>query len=355
MTSTAKGKQPHRPSLWSLAEKHWFILSLLLVIICAQLQPTLGHSGGPLRPAVVKRIGVTIIFFSSGLKIEPAQLLAAAANWPVHVLVSAVSLGLVPLAVYSTLAPTFAALLRLFAAMPSESDAWITSLCRGLLVLSCLPSPVGSAVILTKAAGGREATAIFNATIGSLLGIVATPSLVFLYLGASGSVPLHATLISLGSTVLVPLVCGIFARMLFERTAPAVLKLPFSTISQLVLLFIVYTTFCDAFFVPPSGKSQTHDVPMSGLILLECTLITLHASCLAIIKFIGIELVGITRADTIAAMFCAGQKSLTLGIPMVNMLFGGQKDLGIVVLPLLMYHPTQILMDSLIVAGLRSW
>lgn len=38
-----------------------------------------------------------------------------------------------------------------------------------------MPPPVSSAVILTRAAGGNEAAALFNSVIGSLLGVIVTP------------------------------------------------------------------------------------------------------------------------------------------------------------------------------------
>ena len=38
-----------------------------------------------------------------------------------------------------------------------------------LHVVGCMPPPVSSAVILTKAVGGNEAAAIFNSAFGSFL------------------------------------------------------------------------------------------------------------------------------------------------------------------------------------------
>ncbi|MEQ2231372.1 hypothetical protein ILYODFUR_038905 [Ilyodon furcidens] len=50
-----------------------------------------------------------------------------------------------------------------------------------LQTVSCMPPPVSSAVILTKAVGGNEAAAIFNSAFGSFLGIVVTPLLLLLF------------------------------------------------------------------------------------------------------------------------------------------------------------------------------
>ena len=50
-------------------------------------------------------------------------------------------------------------------------------LIAGLTVVSCMPPPVSSAVILTKAVGGNDAAAIFNSAFGSFMGIIFTPIL----------------------------------------------------------------------------------------------------------------------------------------------------------------------------------
>ena len=53
-----------------------------------------------------------------------------------------------------------------FLAKVTSLDPWLLS---GLTVVSCMPPPVSSAVILTKAVGGNEAAAIFNSAFGSFL------------------------------------------------------------------------------------------------------------------------------------------------------------------------------------------
>jgi len=50
-------------------------------------------------------------------------------------------------------------------------------LLRGMMIVGCMPPPVSSATILTRAAGGNEAAAIFNSAFGSFLGIFVTPIL----------------------------------------------------------------------------------------------------------------------------------------------------------------------------------
>ena len=62
------------------------------------------------------------------------------------------------------------------------------------------------------------------------------------------------------------------------------------------------------------------------------------------------------KEDTVAAMFSATHKSLTLGLPLLNLMFGaGSKELSILSIPLLIYHPSQIMLGSLLIPTLKPW
>ena len=52
---------------------------------------------------------------------------------------------------------------------------YIWSISIRLITVGCMPPPVSSAVILTRAAGGNEAAAVFNSVMGSLIGVIFTP------------------------------------------------------------------------------------------------------------------------------------------------------------------------------------
>ena len=44
-----------------------------------------------------------------------------------------------------------------------------------------------------------------------------------------------------------------------------------------------------------------------------------------------------------------------LGIPIIQIIFGGQPEASVLSLPLLVYHPTQILLGALLVPVVQSW
>jgi sodium/bile acid cotransporter 7 len=64
---------------------------------------------------------------------------------------------------------------------------------------------------------------------------------------------------------------------------------------------------------------------------------------------------GFSKTMVVTMMFCSTHKSLTLGIPMLKIVFAGDPGLSIISIPLLVYHPTQILLGALLVPFLQSW
>ncbi|XP_074679867.1 sodium/bile acid cotransporter 7 isoform X1 [Strix aluco] len=223
------------------------------------------------------------------------------------------------------------------------------SLKSSLQTVGCMPPPVSSAVILTKAVGGNEAAAIFNSAFGSFLGIVITPLLLLLFLGSSSSVPFTSIFSQLFMTVVVPLIIGQIVRRYIkdwlERRKP-----PFGAISSCVLLMIIYTTFCDTFANP------NIDLDKFSLIIIVFIIFSVQMSFMFLtFLFSTRNNSSFTPADTVAIIFCSTHKSLTLGIPMLKIVFAGYEHLSLISVPLLIYHPAQILLGSLLVPTIKSW
>jgi sodium/bile acid cotransporter 7 len=54
------------------------------------------------------------------------------------------------------------------------------------------------------------------------------------------------------------------------------------------------------------------------------------------------------RGDRIAAAFCAPQKTIAAGIPLAKAIFGSHPGLGLILLPVLLYHPLQLIVCGLL-------
>uniref|UniRef100_A0A674MYJ1 Sodium/bile acid cotransporter n=1 Tax=Takifugu rubripes TaxID=31033 RepID=A0A674MYJ1_TAKRU len=314
--------------LLTTIRKEWFIIGIVLVILLAKLEPSIGVKGGPLKPEVtIAYVAVSLIFFNSGLSLKTEVRHSQRQLFPV------IKARLKHVKSH----PPLLDLLTLPLSLPR------------LQTVSCMPPPVSSAVILTKAVGGNEAAAIFNSAFGSFLGIIVTPLLLLLFLGSSSSVPFSSIFSQLFMTVVVPLilgqVCRSFAREFLERRKP-----PFGTVSSAVLLMIIYTTFCDTFSNPNIELG-----PIS-LLLVVLIIFSIQVSFMLLTFVLSTRAgSGFSPADTVAMVFCSTHKSLTLGIPMLKIVFEGYEHLSLISVPLLIYHPSQILLGSILVPTIRSW
>lgn len=316
--------------------KEWFMVGIVVAIGAAKLEPSVGVNGGPLKPEItVSYIAVATIFFNSGLSLKTEELTSALVHLKLHLFIQVFTLAFFPTTIW-----LFLQLLSV-----TSINEWLL---KGLQTVGCMPPPVSSAVILTKAVGGNEAAAIFNSAFGSFLGIVVTPVLLLLFLGSSSSVPFTSIFSQLFMTVVVPLVIGQIVRRYIrdwlERKKP-----PFGVVSSSVLLMIIYTTFCDTFSNP------NIDLDKFSLILILFIISIQLSFMLLTFVFSTRNNSGFTPADTVAIIFCSTHKSLTLGIPMLKIVFAGHEHLSLISLPLLIYHPAQILLGSVLVPTIKSW
>ncbi|XP_055406375.1 sodium/bile acid cotransporter 7 isoform X6 [Bubalus kerabau] len=317
--------------------KEWFMIGIVLAIAGAKLEPSIGVNGGPLKPEItVSYIAVATIFFNSGLSLNTEELTSALVHIKLHLFIQIFTLAFFPAAVWL--------FLQLLSITPINE--WLL---KGLQTVGCMPPPVSSAVILTKAVGGNEAAAIFNSAFGSFLlwildpkchtfclpfsilnvslpagfslcfhhlwqrtisrvemGIVVTPLLLLLFLGSSSSVPFTSIFSQLFMTVVVPLILGQIVRRYIrdwlERKQP-----PFGAVSSSVLLMIIYTTFCDTFSNP------SIDLDKFSLLLVLFIICSIQLSFMLLTFIYSTRNnSGFTPADTVAVMFCSTHKSLTL-------------------------------------------
>ncbi|XP_048386615.1 sodium/bile acid cotransporter 7 isoform X2 [Stegostoma tigrinum] len=289
--------------------KQWFLIVIGLAITFAYLQPSVGMHGGPLRPEfTITYVAVSTIFLNSGLSLKTEELTSALMHVKLHMFVQIFTLGFFPTAVWF--------ILKLLAL--TSINPWLL---KGLQTVGCMPPPVSSAVILTKAVGGNEAAAIFNSAFGSFLGIVITPLLLLLF------------------------ILRRYSKDWLERKQP-----PFGVISSCVLLMIIYSTFCDTFSNPKINLDTF------SLIIIVLLIFCLQLSFMFLTFIISTrKKSGFTAADTVAIIFCSTHKSLTLGIPLLKIVFSGYEHLSLISVPLLIYHPTQILLGGLLVGTMKSW
>ncbi|MDR0277675.1 MAG: bile acid:sodium symporter [Paucimonas sp.] len=312
----------------------WFLCGMFLATFLAWLFPRFGAAGGGMHAEYVINIGVFVVFFLHGINLSGEQIRHGLKNVRLHMMVQVFTFVVFPLlwllgkTVFGTQIP---ALLML-----------------GFLYLCALPSTISSSVALTGSAGGNVPAAILNASLSSVLGIFITPWLCSLVVGSgSDGIDLGATLLDLCGLLLAPLLLGQALRPWLGKFF-AKYKRYTSVMDKLVILLLVYAAFCNSMM---SGMWQ-----QQGLSVLVTAFVG-SAVILALVLWLTTRTaraLKFSRPDEIAAVFCASKKSLAAGAPMAALIFGAHPGLGLILLPIMIYHPLQLIVCSIMAEAYSS-
>lgn len=302
----------------------WFMLGMVVAVALAWIFPGPGADGGWMHPELLTKIGVALVFFLHGLAISFEAMRAGMLRWKLHLVVQGCTFLFFPII----------GLIVLWC-----GKGWIPEDAgMGFFYLCALPSTVSSSVAMTAAARGNVAAAVFNATLSSLIGIVLTPiwvSLVMEHSADGQGMEYGKVMLDLVQWLLVPLIAGQLLRPVFGAWA-ARNKKTIHIVDRGTILLLVYTSFCDSM---QWGVWSGHGY---GLLLgTALAALVLFAVVLATTNFTA-RLLGFSEEDRITAVFCGSKKSLAQGIPMARLIFGSNPALGIILLPILIYHPLQL-------------
>lgn len=306
----------------------WFLIGLGAATALAWLFPEPGAKGGWLHPELVNRLGVALIFFLHGVAMSFQTLRAGTLRWPLHLVVQGATFVLFPLIG-----------LALLAVLRGHIDA---DLALGFFFLCALPSTVSSSVAMTAAARGNVAAAVFNATLSSLLGVFLTPLWINLVTRHSGAaLPLGQVILDLIVSLVVPLVAGQLCRPWLGGWIARHKRL-IGFVDRGTILLLVYTAFCDSV---KSNVWAGHGLRTVALVLgisflLFCVAVGLvNVICRALHFPLG---------DRICAIFCGSKKTLASGVPMAQIIFRGHPGLGLIVLPIMIYHAMQLILCTVL-------
>ena len=300
-----------------------FLIGMVAAVFLAYLFPHPGAKGGFLHPEILVKAGVALIFFLHGVALSFAKLRAGTLRWPLHLVVQGCTFLFFPVVGFL--------LIQIFGRFLSPD------LGLGFFYLCALPSTVSSSVALTAAARGNVPVAVFNATLSSLLGIFLTPLWVgaVMHSGGGAALPFGKVILDLVLWLLLPLVVGQLARPILGAWAQNHKPL-INWVDRGTILLLVYTSFCDSFIANVWGKygaGALLPTLLGALLLFGLAFWATRGVC---------RKMGVARADEIAVIFCGSKKTLASGVPMAHLIFGANPGLGLILLPILIYHPMQL-------------
>ncbi|CAF1676963.1 unnamed protein product [Rotaria magnacalcarata] len=316
--------------------KYWFLYGIFFSIILAFIYPEFGSKEGLLKPEwTIKSLGTIIIFLLNGCSIRKEELYRTVLQYRIHLCIQLFSFLICPI--------LFTILSTIYRSLTYQYQISI-----GIKALGTLPSPVSTAAVVVRAIGGNEAIAMLNSTIGSLLGTMLTPILLYMMLGGTFVGTQHSfihVLISLSSTILLPISIGQLFRIYFPIAVNRIM--PYSNIiNNWILLGNIYVTFCQTF-----KQHGSLDLTFINFIILFTTILVIQILLIAVL-FFACQKSHVRPNDTIAIIFCGSQKSLTSGMPILQMIFPDNISITI---PLLIYHPMQIILGNYLTGRFQRW
>ena len=295
-----------------------YIASIVGMVGLATLLPL--HGQGTVIGGYATDAAIALLFFLHGARLSTTEALVGARHWRLHLVIFLATFGLFPL-------------LGL-AAHALAPHLLTPALWAGVILICILPSTVQSSVAFTSIAGGNVSAALCSATASNLLGIVMTPLLAGVLLSSRGGFSGNAAL-DIVLQLLLPFAAGQLSRPLIGRLVAKHHQL-LGLVDRGSILLIVYTAFSDG--VSHGIWHQVNATQMATVLGIDMALLAL----VLLITYFGSGLLGFSREDRIAIMFCGSKKSLASGLPMASLLLAGQ-SVGLIVLPLMLFHQIQLM------------
>mmetsp|Transcript_69483 Transcript_69483/g.104853 ORF Transcript_69483/g.104853 Transcript_69483/m.104853 type:complete len:430 (-) Transcript_69483:42-1331(-) len=315
-----------------------FLILIVLVILLARAYPPLGADY--LQPQITSTwIAVVFIFVLAGLGLKTKEFSKAFQRLGFNAFVQLFNFGVVSSVVYGISRGLV------------EVNVVAQSLADGMVVCASLPLTINMVLVLTKSSGGDEASAIFNAAFGNMLGVFLSPILILGYLGVTGDVDLGGVFYKLGLRVVVPVAVG----QVLQKFSPPVVafvakyKKYFKTAQQYCLVFIVYTVFCRT-FEEDNDDATVGDIFIMIVVQFCLLILVMTLAWYALRLFFPNE-----PTLRVMGLYGCSHKTVAMGVPLINAIYEGNPLVGLYTLPLLIWHPMQLVVGSFLAPRLSAW
>lgn len=220
----------------------------------------------------------------------------------------------------------------------SRDAAW------GMLVVAAVPCTLASAAVWTRRAGGNDAVSLIVTVVTNASCFLVTPLWLLQLTGQSSTIDARQIVVTLAAVVVLPMVAAQFLRVFrpigwwsTRQTARLSVSAQFG-----VLAVIFSGTVQTALRLQASG-----DRPIFVELLVVLVGVTsIHLTTL-LLGMVAARACRMTRPDQIAVGIAGSQKTLMVGLQVCM-------ELGFDIVPMIAYHISQLLVDTLIADRLRS-
>ena len=280
---------------------------------------------------LVSNAAVFLLFFLNGLRLPRHEVMAGITN---HRL-------LWPLVAWCYGAMALAGWL-----LWQAGAGWMPPLIAlGFLYMGCLPSTVQSATAYSSLGGGNVASSVVAAALLNLLGVFITAPLFSLLAGGQGGGFSADGLVKVVAILLVPFLLGQLAQGRLGAWARE---------HRPLVTWMDRTSIAIAVYVAFSGAVEQRFwtlIAAEGWVSLA-----FGSAVMLLIGHLGAWLLGgalrLDRANRVSLLFAGAQKSIAMGAPLATVLFSPAVA-GIVLLPILLYHLSQLVIAAPLAARLN--
>ncbi|MCU7616089.1 bile acid:sodium symporter [Chryseobacterium sp. PBS4-4] len=299
-----------------------FLLLLIVMVLMAKLIPFHESYKQYFNLAGFIDWGIAGIFLLYGLKLNLKEVVKDVSNWKLHLLIQSGTFIIFPL------------LVLVF--YPFIKDSEYYNIWLSVFFLASLPSTVSSSVVMVSIAKGNVTSAIFNASISGLIGIVMTPLLMSFFLNSNSETGNQSEIIQqLLIKVLLPIVLGVLLNPFLKKWVTKYSNI-IAEFDRLIILLIVYESFSTAFI-----ENIFVSVPSIVFLVLALSVVFLFFTVYYLLKFIATKL-KFKPKDIITTTFCGSKKSLVHG-SLFLLVLGIPNDKKVLfLLPVMIYHSFQL-------------
>lgn len=308
--------------------KNWFLVGLAVVIPSGLV---LGTNGTAAVAGIWPRAMTALVLFLMAFSLDSRHLRdSLRAPFPV-LWASLVNYGVIPLL-----------------AWPLAGIQQMEGLAVGLLVAAAAPCTMAAASVWTRKAGGNDAVSLMVTLLTNSACFAIAPFWLLTMTGSAVALDGRMLVTRLLTAVLVPTILGQLLRLVPSAAEFAtVRKRLLGDVAQGLILLLVLNGAISA----GSGMSSANDVAAPGTLAIgivwgSCIAVHVAAMCVA---NLGSRALGFTREDRMATLFAGSQKTLPVGL-----LLADAMQTPFAVFPILMYHASQLFLDTFIADRLAA-
>lgn len=271
---------------------------------------------------------IIMVFFFSGYLIKRRDMRFEGNVWLIILVSSVINLVLGPVLAF------------LF----TSAVEWPMGIELGMLAITCAPTTLSSAVVITRSAGGNATLAVALTVVLTVTGALVMPLTLGCVIGMTGlpPIPVGVLLVKMIKLVLLPIGLGMLTRRLTRAWEHPFL----GYFGSFGIVPVVWMNVCE-------NSELLTGLRMGRLLGIIGGSLLIHLLLAMVAKFAGQRL-KLAKNEALAMVFVASQKTLPLTIALISSISMGEASNGIrgeAAVVCVLFHLSQIVCDSF----LASW